>query len=70
MDERAATLTDAAVVAQAPVVSETIWHSATGPMLIQTCAVGSVWVNGKPVRDTLPHAVAPADASTGIGEGL
>lgn len=43
--------TAALAIAQAAIVNETVWQSATGPIVIQTCADGSTWVNGKPVRD-------------------
>ncbi|MFT3819798.1 MAG: hypothetical protein QM750_19670 [Rubrivivax sp.] len=32
------------------------WTHAFGVMLIETCADGSVWIDGRPVRDTLPHS--------------
>ena len=38
----------------APVVTSRLWHGLFGDMLIETRADGSVWVNGEPVRDTLP----------------
>jgi hypothetical protein len=43
------------------VTSSQLWHSSFGDMLIETCADGSVWVNGEPVRDTLPAQEPPRE---------
>lgn len=42
------------VASQAAVVSSRQWAHAFGEMLIETCVDGSVWIDGKPVPETLP----------------
>lgn len=42
------------------VLSSRIWQHAFGEMLIETCADGSVWIDGKPVRDTIVPASGAA----------
>lgn len=42
---------------QAEVVSSRTWQHTFGVMLIQTCTDGSVWIDGKPVPETLPSAL-------------
>lgn len=36
------------------VTSSRLWQHAFGEMLIETCTDGSVWIDGKPVPETLP----------------
>lgn len=42
--------------AAARVIQTVEWTHAYGLMLIQTRADGSVWIDGKPVPETLPGA--------------
>lgn len=62
--------------AQPAVLSSQVWQHAFGQMLIQTCVDGSVWVDGKPVPDTLAQPLplscgdaaqaSPAGTSSGL----
>lgn len=58
---------------QAAVVSARTWEHAFGVMLIETCADGSVWIDGKPVPETLPPVLAECSkdpASTSGDSGV
>jgi hypothetical protein len=46
------------VAAKTHVLSTQTWKHAFGEILIETCADGSVWIDGKPVIDTLPSGQA------------
>lgn len=48
----------------APGVTRRLWQHAFGEMLIETHPDGSVWIDGKPVADTLPgrEGAAPQEA--------
>ena len=41
------------------ITTSRVWQHSYGQMLIETCADGSVWIDGKPVPETLP-----ADSTT------
>ena len=47
------------------VTSRRVWKHAFGEMLIETCDDGSVWIDGKPVTETLPLALPSQTASVG-----
>lgn len=49
------------VAVRGSVTSSRVWKHAFGQMLIETCVDGSVWIDGKPVPETLPGSVAAAD---------
>lgn len=40
------------------ITTSRVWQHSYGQMLIETCADGSVWIDGKPVPETLPGDVA------------
>ena len=48
------------VAVQAAVVSRQLWQHTFGQMLIETCADGSVWIDGKPVPETLVRVSSPS----------
>jgi hypothetical protein len=58
----------------AAVTSSRVWQHAFGEMLIETRADGSVWINGRVVRNTAlaggsmpsPHALAPEPNSPSV----
>jgi hypothetical protein len=49
---------------QGAVSSSLVWTFAFGQMLIETCIDGSVWIDGKPVLDTLTRQAAPLVKAT------
>lgn len=46
------------VAVRGSLTSSRVWKHAFGQMLIETCADGSVWIDGKPVPETLPGSAA------------
>jgi hypothetical protein len=46
----------AGALASSTITSSQRWKHAYGEMLIETCANGTVWINGQLVRDTAPDA--------------
>ena len=56
-------------IVQPAVLQRSVWQHSFGAMLIETCADGSVWIDGKPVRDTLPSQPSP-QAPRGLAAGL
>ena len=48
------------VARQGVVTSSRRWQHGYGEMLIETCEDGSVWIDGKPVPETLPNHTQPA----------
>lgn len=47
------------VVSQGAVITSRKWRHGYGEMLIETCEDVSVWVDGKPVPETLPNHRRP-----------
>lgn len=62
MSEPEDSRTAAPAVPPAAIVTQTVWQSATGPIVIQTRTDGSVWVNGKPMRNLADGSQASAPA--------
>jgi len=53
-----------------PVISQQVWRHAFGESTIEICADGTVLIDGKVVRDTLPtlRAVPAVPAAAGAPE--
>ncbi len=49
---------------QAELRTRQLWRHSFGEMLIETRADGTVWIDGKVVRDTLPPGSTPSVKAT------